>query len=68
MESSGHQVTGTDKRPILSVVHWIMMVIMCISAITKLGTKWVLIRNLQLDDAFTVAAMVRAILNLKKLT
>jgi hypothetical protein len=34
------------------------MVLMCLAALSKVSAKYVLIRNLQYDDVFTVLAMV----------
>lgn len=49
---------ASNHGPLANVINWILLVVMCLAAITKVFTKWILIRGLQYDDAFAILGMV----------
>jgi hypothetical protein len=55
------QTDTSDREPVANIINWIVTVLMCLAALSKVLAKYVLIRNLQYDDAFTVLSMVREI-------
>ena len=57
---SSHRVhtDASNRGPLANIINWILLVVMCLAALVKVFTKWILIRNLQFDDAFTILAMV----------
>lgn len=52
------RIDATHRGPLLNLGTWIMMVIMIISVIAKITTKWAMVRKLQRDDALMIVAMV----------
>ncbi|ORY02846.1 hypothetical protein BCR34DRAFT_78853 [Clohesyomyces aquaticus] len=61
MASDRIHTDATNRGPLVNIITWILLVVMCLASILKVFTKWILIRNLQYDDAFTVFAMLFAV-------
>ncbi|MCJ1451252.1 hypothetical protein MMC28_001588 [Mycoblastus sanguinarius] len=49
------------RGPLISLSSWIMMVVMCISVLLKVASKFWKVRALQGDDCIILAAMVTAV-------
>lgn len=58
MASDKVSVTLANRGPLLNVINWILVVLMCLATLIKVFSKWVMIRNLQHDDVYMIAAMV----------
>ncbi|KAF2642230.1 hypothetical protein P280DRAFT_541944 [Massarina eburnea CBS 473.64] len=51
---------ASNRGPLVNVINWILLVVMCLSALLKVLSKWILVRKFQYDDAFTVLSMLFA--------
>ena len=51
-------VTNSDRGPQLNLAAWISVVFMCLGVLTRLGSKYIIIRRLAWDDALVTVAMV----------
>lgn len=60
MASNRVSISSTNRGPLLNVVEWILLVIMCLATLLKVFTKWIMVQNLQHDDAYMIAAMAVA--------
>ncbi|KAI9808500.1 MAG: hypothetical protein M1827_007205 [Pycnora praestabilis] len=60
MDNSGPriEITADDKGPLVNIAVWIVMVFMVLSVMTRLGTKFIITRLLEWDDALILSAMV----------
>ena len=54
------EVTSDDRGPLVNIAIFIVIGPLVIMAGAKLYTKWDITRQLQLDDAFMVVAVVNA--------
>ena len=52
-------VTADNRGPLVNLGSWITLVVMCLAALTKTGTKLRKIGKLQRDDILMLAAMVQ---------
>ena len=60
MASSKSRDFGVDHGPLLNVINWILLVATCILCILKVLSKWVMVRQIQVDDLCMIIAMVHA--------
>lgn len=51
-------ISENNLGPLVNIVVWILMVIMCLATILKLFSKWFITRSFALDDLFVSLAMV----------
>ena len=52
-------ITADNRGPIVNLASWILLTVMCLAAITKVSSKWLLINNLQPDDWYMITGMVQ---------
>ena len=55
-------VDATDRGPLINIGIWVSLVASCIAVATKVTTKIVLIRRLQIDDACSIIALVSSMI------
>jgi hypothetical protein len=46
------------RGPLINVITWIALVVMCLATFIKFGAKLAKLQRLQLDDYYFLAAMV----------
>lgn len=51
-------VTADNRGPLVSIATWLTLVAMVIMTLTKIATKWTMVKRFQADDGLMVAAMV----------
>ena len=51
-------ISPENRGPILNIVNWIILVVMCLAVLVKVFSKWTLIHALRLDDFYMIAALV----------
>ena len=58
MPSNGITITAQNRGPVINILSWILMVVMCLATLVKVYSKWSIMRTLQADDYYLAAAMV----------
>ena len=58
MGSSRVTVSAQNRGPLINIVSWILLVIMCLATLVKVYGKWSTRHTLQYDDIYLTAAMV----------
>ena len=58
MSSTGITITAQNRGPVINLLSWILMVVMCLATFVKVYSKWSIMRTLQADDYYLTAAMV----------
>ncbi|KAI9832415.1 MAG: hypothetical protein M1819_004404 [Sarea resinae] len=50
-------ITAANHGPLLNIISWILMVVMCLAVLTVLTTKYIVLRQFRWDDLLITAAM-----------
>lgn len=58
MTSGKVVITAENRGPLINIPTWILLVVMCITALVKIFSKWFMVHRLQYDDFYMIAAMV----------
>ena len=58
MFSDHERITGDNQSPLINLVLWVAMIAAILSVLTELSTKWIMVRRMELDDLYMIAAMV----------
>lgn len=51
-------LTVDNRGPLVNLASWILLTVMCLSTITKVSSKWLLIHALQLDDWYIILIII----------
>lgn len=59
MVSDRIAITPANRGPWINIITWTLLVLMVLSTILKLFSKWVMVQELQYDDMYIFASAVR---------
>lgn len=56
--SNGILISSQNQGPLLNIVNWILLTVTCTVCLLKIISKYIMVRQMQQDDAYMAAAMV----------
>lgn len=61
MASGKLVITSQNRGPLINIATWILLVVMCLTTLVKVFSKWFMVHRLQYDDIYMFAAMVNCL-------
>ncbi|MCJ1426815.1 hypothetical protein MMC29_004718 [Sticta canariensis] len=58
MASGKVMITAENRGPLINMPSWILLVVMCLTTLVKITSKWLMVHRFQYDDIYMFAAMV----------
>lgn len=59
MASGKLRITAENRGPLINIATWILLVVMSLTTLVKIFSKWFMVHRLQYDDIYMFVAMVK---------